>query len=514
MPLSSGNNFTVSTASLDGLKIDMDFGTGPMWLAHNGPVASTRAGDIPNTLRFSLIADKAGEGKAEPVTVTLQNLSGGIDHKFIVTPGYLAPSLSSSGFVTLHAAADYNVPSITITGTSPGGTTLEGPAWLTYSGTNTAADNFSYTVKLNPSKSGFPTSVPTYQSIKLINKTDPDKSTTVEVSFSEANAWVASDLANYDENSSDGYRVNTNGKTMTVSFYSMFAAPTLSPDYDGSYCNSQNGGNSWLNSSKLIRTEIVNNRRKYTYNVAVNRTSGMDAAYQLHRAVMNIKHNGSTVKSYIIWRGASYVSCPAGGGSPYYTAIRKGNNWWAPFNAGATRVAQANDGRNKIVAGAGGIYQWGRDDATNHDGKVVGHTASNTAPRDNIFYCGNAGNSWMWVNYDLDYWSKGFNQPCQKGYRVPTIEQLKSIGNATNWDAGGGLFKVDVGNGFPPLILPAAGVRSSGEGYSSGLGTKGRYWSRSIPSGAGRAANVGFTSDKLYQYADGGANGFSVRCVR
>ena len=505
MPLSSGNNFTVSTTSLDGLKISMDFGTGPVWLAHNGPVALAKAGDVPNTLRFSLIADKAGEGKAEPVTVTLQNLSGGIDHQFIVTPGYLAPSLSSSGFVTLHAAADYNVPSITITGTSPGGTTLEGPAWLTYSGTNTAADNFSYTVKLNPSKSGFPTSVPANQSIKLINKIDPDKTTTVTVSFSEANAWVASDLTNADEKSSNDYRVSTNGKTMTVSFYSMFAAPTLSTDYDGSYCNSQNGGNSWLNSSKLIWTEIVNNRRKYTYNITVNRTSGMDAAYQLHRAVMNIKHNGSTVKSYIIWRGASYISYPAGGGSPYYTAIRKNGRWWAPINFGATRVAQAGDGRNKIVAGTGGIYQWNREDATNHGGPTAPGPISNPRPNNHIFYTGV-----YWYDH-----TGYISRICPPGYGMPNIDDLMSIGNANRWDGNGGLFIVNADAGFPQLILPAAGYREARDGSSGNLGSGGSYWASNEEPGYRTALHAYFDGGTtLAQVGRPKANGYSVRCIR
>ena len=505
MPLSSGNNFTVSTASLDGLKIDMDFGTGPVWLAHNGPVASTRAGDVPNTLRFSLIADKAGEGKAEPVTVTLQNLSGGIDHQFTVTPGYQAPSLTTPVSVTLHAAADYNVPSIIITGTSPGGTTLEGPAWLTYSGTNTVVDNFSYTIKLNPSKSGFPSSVPANQSIKLINKTDPDKLTTVTVSFSEANAWVASDLANYDEKSSNDYRVSTNGKTMTVSFYSMFATPALSPDYDGSYCNSQNGGNSWLNSSKLIRTEIVNNRRKYTYNITVNRTSGMDAAYQLHRAVMNIKHNGSTVKSYIIWRGASYISYPAGGGSPYYTAIRKNGKWWAPVNAGATRVAQAYDGRNAVVAGTGNIYQWGRRDETNYGGPTAPGPTDSYYPDNHIFYTGE-----YWCNYMQSY----VPHPCPYEYRTPHIEELESIGNATEWDGNGGLFKVNADNGFPQLILPAAGFRDRYTGSPRNLGSNGLYWSDFQYENGRESRYMNFTDNVQTSYPDGKAHGMSIRCIR
>ena len=516
MPLSSGNNFTVSTASLDGVKINLDFGTGPVWLAHNGPAISARAGDVPNTIGFSLIADKAGEGKAQPVTVTLQNVSGGADHQFTVTPGYLAPSLTIPASVTLHAAADNNIPSITITGTSPGGTTLEGPEWLTYSGTSAATDNFSYTVNLDLVKGGVPTSVPANQAIRLINKTDPDKSTTVTVSFTEANAWIASDLANYDEKASDGYRVGTGGKTMTVSFYSMFATPALSTSYDGTYCDSKNGGNTWLNSSKLVKTEVVNNRRKYTYNIVVTGSSGTDAAYQLHKAVMNIKQNSITVKSYTLWRGASYVRYPAGGGSPYYTAIRKGSRYWAPVNCGATRVAQAGDGRNKIVAGTGNLSQWGRYEATNHGGPTANGPTGSTRPGNNFYKAPNS--PWNWFNsQNNSLWngsSKGANDPCPAGYRVPTIDELKSIGNATSYDSSGGLFKVNAESGYPQLVLPVAGYRDSDDGSSDYQGSRGYCWSSSIPSGSSNASYVYFTSATLSQAMYARAYGFSVRCLQ
>ncbi|CAK7049056.1 MAG: hypothetical protein PARBA_01712 [Parabacteroides sp.] len=514
MPLSSGNNFTVSTTSLDGVKIKMDFGTGPEWLAHNGSAASARAGDVPNTLRFSLITDKAGEGKAQPVTVTLQNLSGGIDHQFTVTPGYQAPSLTTPASVTLHAAADNNIPSITITGTCPGGTTLEGPAWLTYPETSAATDNFSYTVQLDPSQTDFPTSVPADQLIKLVNKTDPDKSTTVTVRFTEANARLATDLSGYDESNSNGYRVVTGGKTITVSFYSMFA-PTLSTSYDGSYCNSQNGGNSWLNNSKLVKTEVVNNRCKYTFNVVVNAASGTDAAYQLHRAVMNIRHNGNTIKSYTIWRGASYYGYPAGGDSPYYTAIRKNGKWWAPVNCGASRVAQAGDGKNGTVAGTGNIYQWGRYEATNHGGPTANGPTGSTRPGNNTFYKA-PNDPYNWLNRtDNSLWngsSKGANDPCPSGYRVPTDSELMSIGNATSYDDSG--FKVNAESGCPQLILPAAGYRGSSYGSSNFQGSYGYYWSSSVPSGNTYARYVYFNSATFYQDTLRRAYGFSVRCLR
>ncbi len=521
MPLSSGNNFTVSSTSLDGVKININFGTGPAWLTHNGTAAtvSSKTGTMPNTIKFSLATDKAGDGKAEPAIITLQNVSGGADHKFTVTPSYLVPQLTTSASATLNAAANYNIPSFTIAGNCPGGTTVEGPAWLTYSAKETTADNFSYTVKLDPSQTDFPTSVPANQTIQLKNKADPDKSKSITVSFSEANAWLATDLSGYGEYTSSGYRVGTSGKTMTVSFYGMFVAPELSASYDGTYCSSKNGGDTWLNSSKLLKTEVVNNRRKYTYNIEVAGSSGTDAAYQLHKAVMNIKQNSTTVKSYTLWRGASYVGYPMGSSSAslYYTAIRKGSYYWAPINCGATRVAIANDGKNEKVEGTGNIYQWGRQDATNHGGSTASGPTSNSKPNNNIFY--KAPNSpYNWFNsLNNSLWngsSKGANDPCPSGYRVPTIDELKSIGNATTWDGSGGLFNVNAESGYPQIVLPAAGYRPFIDGSSSSQGSLGNYWSSSFPSGSADAGTVYFNSATLSQGAGVRALGFSVRCLQ
>ena len=467
------------------------------------------------------VSVKAGYDKDDYPKAVLRFTNGmnGDENIVIVEPGRV-PILSSPATVTLHAKADNTIPTLTITGKSGGGSTIEGPEWLTYKTTSSDKTSFSYVVELNPSKANFPDALPSAQTITIKNKTDASKTTEVTVSFTEADAWLAEDLANYNEKTSDGYRVKTIGKTMTVSFYGMFAAPELSTSYDATYCSPKNNGNTWLNNSKLLKTEVVNNRRKYTYHIEVAESSGTDAAYQLHKATIHITHNGNTVKSYTLWRGASYVGYPmeSGSASPYYTAIRKGSYYWAPVNCGATRVAQAGDGNSPgKVEGTGNIYQWGRQDATNHGGPAAAGPTGNSKPNNNIFY--EAPNKpWNWLNtLNNNLWngsSKGTNDPCPAGYRVPTVDELMSIGNATTWDRSGGLFKVNGESGYPQLVLPAAGIRHRDNGSSNFQGSDGSYWSSSFPSGSTYVSGVHFSSATLYQYTDVRAYGYSVRCIQ
>ena len=433
------------------------------------------------------------------------------------------PVLSSPEAVTLHAEANNDIPEIIIAGQCIGGSEISGPDWLTYETTGTDEETFSYKVQLIPSLTGFPESVPAEQTLTITNRIVKSLKTTVKVSFTEAGPRIS--LTGYTDDSEHdpetGYRVTTSGKTLTISYYSMFTEPKrLSSEvsYDPAYCTSANGGNSWLGNITYVGKSIEGNRCKATYTVQVAPSTGTDVAYQLHKATLQLKQESTDVKSYTIWRGASYFGYPTNGGAvPYYTAIKKGAYYWAPVNCGATRVAQANDGKNGTVAGTGNIYQWGRQDATNHGKPTASGPISNSKPNNNTFYMFSSS-PYDWLTpQNNNLWndsSKGVNDPCPPGYRVPTSDELWSIGNATSWDGSGGLFKVNAESGYPQLILPAAGLRSNGDGLSSSQGFSGIYWSSSVPSGSTYARDVSFAGATLYQGTDRRALGYSVRCLQ
>ena len=355
----------------------------PDWLSH----VQTKAVSETNEYSFGVKNEALSSGKkATTATVTLKNKVGGDNIVFTVEPEYQNPILSTASSVTLSATKDVNqIPQTTISGTCLGGCFLEGEDWIIYDKTSVDTEAYAYKLSLNPSTTNFPTTLPGTKTITIKNNQDPTKTTTVGVSFAEVDAWIIASptSSQYAESTSDGYRINTSGGTMTVSLYTMFAIPTLSASYDGTYCNNSNNGTSWLTFTQT-KSEQVGNRKKYTFTIKVTNSTGTDATYQLHKADALIKQGGTgtQIQKYTVWRGASYYGYPAGTGSPYYTAIKRGSYWWAPINCGATKVAENG---TTDTNGIGGIYQWGRKDACNHGSPVASGPISNSTPKTIIF---------------------------------------------------------------------------------------------------------------------------------
>ena len=513
MPISSIAQFDV-TAPI-GYTLTKKYIGGPAaqrydWLEVSAPVDATKAATAQK-YSFSL---KSGYAEAEypEAVVEVKNENNGDTRLFKVVPNPITPIIKSGTTYTLAAGADTAIPSINIEVSSTGGSAISGPDWLTYDKVGSDATVTTYRVSLDPNKQGitFPEDLPADQTISLVNKQGGMLTADVTVSFTDAVRGDAS-LLGYDAiekeaDNSDSYRVAATGKTISVAAYSMFKNPnmTIATAYDSQYGTNK----SWLPTpATASKTESASNRRKFTYNIAIPASSGTDAAYQLHKGTVTVKDGSTEVKTYTVWRGASNTPYLTGNATnPYYTAIKRGTNWWAPVNCGAKHVALNG---MADTDGIGNIYQWGREDETNFGGGTIVGTTSNSTPNNNKFYTPSGG-TYEWLSTRNDaLWKNGVNDPCPEGYRVPTIADLNTW---INGDFSGGLLKIKADSGYPDLVLPAAGNRICSAGGEYGRGTNGYYWSSSV-SGS-NASYVTFSSATVVADTYYRAQGFSLRCIR
>ena len=452
------------------------------------------------------------------------------------------PVVSSPEAVTLRAEANNEIPEITITGKCFGGSEISGPDWLTYETTGTDEETFSYKVQLIPSLTGFPESVPEEQILTITNKRVKSLTTTVKVSFTEAEPW-RTDLTGYTDNSrhdpEKGYRVTPSGKTLTIFYYSMFTQlDKISSEvsYDPVYCNDTNGGNSWLGNVTYVGKSVEENRIKYTYTVQVAPSKGTDKEYQLHKATLQLIQEGAEIKSYTIWRGASYIGYPIVDGSAlYYSAVEIEGLYWAPVNCGAKQISKTvkTDG----TAGNGYYYQWGRNVPFEYGNKSDIYTgsgwpssleASLQPPYAGKFIKGNRGNDFDWLNsgHQNDLWtfakdSDNPNNPCPKGWRIPTgydgttsgeLGKLEGKGS-DNGSSDNRIFTIPGSNGIN-LILPSTGDRNIIGDSGGSLGSNGYYWSSSFWLNFKNPQYLFFfDGNKLMQGSDSRAVGYSVRCI-
>lgn len=444
--------------------------------------------------------------------VTLKNkISGCPDRTFTVTPNFKAPEAASTS-MTLTAGQNNSVPYIDITGVCPGGSTITGPAWITFGNTtSTTGSTYSYRIQLNPAKSGFPTYVPGNQTFTITNAQNNNLQTTVTVNITEANAWIAKDLSGYDN--AGEKRIGTGGKTgMTVEVYSMFVTPTFNNNYNGTYCNSTNEGNSWLTAS--ISTTVVNNRRKYTFTVRAHATSGTDAAYQWHEANPQIKYGNTVVKQYKIIRGASIYPYPAGGGSPYYSSVLQGGRWWAPVNIGATYIGTQNDYTSTTSTGY--FFQWGRKngiDINNYNYISSGAPVSRSVgDKFNDFYKCNWG-TYDWQTPQNDYsWLLGSSSnPCPAGYYVLTESEWKALSDRSRSSANGRV-TLPGDNGLN-LIIPQAGYRNCDNQFGGRNSIANYFTSTADPNGNGCYKFTSYSNKWVVDITSRG-NAYPLRCIK
>ena len=198
---------------------------------------------------------------------------------------------------------------------------------------------------------------------------------------------------------------------------------------------------------------------------------------------------------------------------------------WAPVNLDFGGVFCVNP------EDYGALYQWGRltDGHECNLGTIPTTSTRSTTdiPNHSMFIIGFSDwrtprNDRLWNSSgDENAPQKSLNDPCPDGWRVPTRNELETLGISSasqslvtrSWTTQNGVSGYVLTNNPPDgnsLFLPGGGGRVNNTGSLYGTGT-GYYWS-SAPYSIG-AYVLNFDSGNLYTGGTYRAFGFSVRCV-
>ena len=176
---------------------------------------------------------------------------------------------------------------------------------------------------------------------------------------------------------------------------------------------------------------------------------------------------------------------------------------WLDRNLGANRVAIASTDTQSF----GDLYQWGRaTDGHEKRFSSITRTISNSDKPGHGSFILESPPIWDWrVPRNDSLWQgvTGTNNPCPKGYRLPTIEELNTERNSWPFNNSEGAYQ-------SPLKLPYTGYRS-GTGYAAY--TVGYYWSSSPKDS--RSSSMYFTNnDARISMESVRVDGYCVRCIK
>ena len=168
---------------------------------------------------------------------------------------------------------------------------------------------------------------------------------------------------------------------------------------------------------------------------------------------------------------------------------------WAKRNVDAPRTFAASP------EDAGMFYQWNRHigwSSTDPMVSSIGGTIWDSSTP--------AANAWY-----------PQNDPCPSGWRIPTREELLSLGSGywtNNWNDTGVSGRV-FGIVTDQIFLPVAGFRDDVNGRLSYVGELGKYWSSTQYAADGAAQTLSFCSSivGVGMHWIWRSRGFSVRCV-
>ena len=102
-----------------------------------------------------------------------------------------------------------------------------------------------------------------------------------------------------------------------------------------------------------------------------------------------------------------------------------------------------------------------------------------------MFYQWNRNVAWNATDEEVEGWDNtraegtkwyAENDPCPKGWRVPTFEELESLRNAgSTWTSQNGVYGRIFGIAPYQIFLPFAGFRYSSDGSLLGIGARSDY---------------------------------------
>jgi uncharacterized protein (TIGR02145 family) len=193
------------------------------------------------------------------------------------------------------------------------------------------------------------------------------------------------------------------------------------------------------------------------------------------------------------------------GPTPVVEVIGAGGRIWMDRNLGATQRATSATDANSY----GDLYQWGRG--------ADGHQLRNSATTTILSGSNQPGNGNFilvptlpgdWRNPKNDnLWQgiNGINNPCPRGFRIPTIAEWEEESSKWSTQSAEGAYD-------SPLRLPRTGWRHSETNTLSEIGSHGVYWSSTLSSEFSRSMNIRTNFKSV-----GGsrrAHGFAVRCIK
>jgi uncharacterized protein (TIGR02145 family) len=177
---------------------------------------------------------------------------------------------------------------------------------------------------------------------------------------------------------------------------------------------------------------------------------------------------------------------------------------WMDRNLGATRAATSSTD----VESYGDLYQWGRA-SDGHQLRNSTNTktlSSSDQPANGNFIITNKSDWRSPQNNNLWQGISGINNPCPKGYRIPTEAEWNAERLSWGTNNATGAFN-------SPLKLPTSGGRGIDEGNLFSVGIDGLYWSSTPGNIDAKMANFSKNGGSGIDLNKRGY-GFSVRCIK